>query len=457
VNHLSDDQLKQYEARTLSATDLLEMDDHLHSCDRCYDRFRALARPGEVFDFRTEGWEHGGPEDLLYRNLESYVDGRLRGQDLDRFESHLERCQACASEAQALLEIRSHLLQSSDIAPYQRAEPIKTWGSYLQTSGRARVAIAASAAVIAAALLFAASYEIASNRSSSLKSRIATLERENQELRQSSAEQNTLRAQLEALQLEHSNLQSLYDSEKKAFESIKKPPFGKGKPTLAESGIVVKIKDGQRNIEVGPGGQVSGIERLPQSLSALASSALLSRRPVTLPQLRLSSQGPALMGPSTDESFALIGPLGSAVTTDRPEFKWQPLAGAVSYHITLRDSRTGQEESGETGESRWAPPDPLVCGRLYYWQVKTEKGGREVVSPLPSQPPARFWVLSPRDVEKLERIKRRHSDSHLVLGVVYAKMGLIDDAIAEFRILSGENPGSEAIQGILNYLGSLRR
>ena len=457
MNHLSDDQLKRYEARTLSATDLLEMDDHLHGCDRCYDRFRALVRPGDVFEFRTGAWEHGGPEDLLYRYLESYVDGRLRGQDLDRFESHLESCQSCASEAQALMEIRSHLLQGGEIASYKRAEPVTRWGSYLPRSGRARVAIAASAAVIAAAVLFTAFYEIASNRSSSLKSRIATLERENQELRQSSAEQNTLRAQLEALQLEHSKLQSLYDSEKKAFESVKKPPSGTGKPNVVESGIAVKIKDGQRDIEVGPAGQIRGIDHLTQSLNSLAGLALLSGRPVTLPQLRLNSQGPALMGPSTDESFELSGPLGSAVTSDRPEFKWQAMAGAAKYHITLRDSSTNQQQSGETSETHWSPPQPLARGRLYYWQVKTEKEGREILSPLPTRPPARFWVLTSKDLDRLALIKRSHADSHLVLGVVYAKLGLIDDAIAEFRILSSQNPGSKPIQEIVDYLGSLRR
>jgi len=457
--HLSDWQLKQYETRAAAPTDLVEIDDHLHQCDSCYERLRAIAHPAPSFGFRTDELGDHRDGDPLYSYLESYVDGKLSGTELARIERHLENCESCAGEAEELLGIKSMIASQAEMSPSGPSRFARRPRLYMAESSRARKAAWVSAAIAAGAALLIGSYEAGSLRSRGLKAQVAAVEAENNRLRESIAEVEKRSAQqLEHLRQEHDELQRSYEASQRDLETLRNRPSPAGSNVSAGNRVTVEINDGQRLIALRRNGEIRGLEEMPQSLRELTRSALVTGRPLVLPQLKLSSERPALMGASSgEESFNLIGPLGTAVTSDRPEFKWHQMAGASVYQITLKDSSTNQQETAATGENRWTPSHPLVSGRLYYWQVKTEKEGREIVSPLPSQPTARFWVLSPKQQEHLEQLKRRYRDSHLVLGVAYANAGLVDEAIREFRILGVQNPGSEAVRRILSYLDTLRR
>jgi len=457
--HLSDWQLKQYETRAAEPADLVEIDDHLHECDSCYERFCSLARPADRFEFRAEYPDDQGGGDPLYRYLESYVDGRLSGTDLARFERHLEQCESCASEAEGLLEIKAMISTETAMAPVRRSSVARQPGLNMLESGRVRKAAWASAAVAGGAALLIGSYQAGSLRSRSLKSQVAVVEAENNRLRESLAELDQSAAlRVEQLRQEHDELKRSYEARQRELDTFKNRLNAAGSKINAGNRLTVGITDGQRRIALTRNGEISGLQDMPQSLRGLARSALMTGRPWTLPQLKLNGGRPSLMGTTVgEESFKLIGPLGTSVTSDRPEFRWQPLAGATVYQVTFKDSGTNQMETAITSENRWTPSHALVRGRLYYWQVKAEKQGREIVSPLPSQPPARFWVLSLKEQKHLEQIKRRYSDSHLVLGIAYAKAGLVDEATSEFRTLGDQNPESEAIRRVLSYLNTLRR
>src|SRR5215831_4717484 len=136
--HLSDWQLKQYETRAAEPADLVEIDDHLHECDSCYERLCSLARPADRFEFRDEYLDDQAGGDPLYRYLESYVDGRLSGTDLARFERHLEKCEPCASEAEGLLELKSMISTDTAMAPVRRSSVARQPG--MLESGRVRKA-----------------------------------------------------------------------------------------------------------------------------------------------------------------------------------------------------------------------------------------------------------------------------------------------------------------------------
>jgi hypothetical protein len=82
------------------------------------------------------------------------------------------------------------------------------------------------------------------------------------------------------------------------------------------------------------------------------------------------------------------------------------------------------------------------------------KDGREVKSPPIGQPDAKFSVLDRNKFNEIERARKAYSSSHLVLGTIYAKAGLINEARREFRALLDANPESQISRRIL---GSLTR
>ena len=85
----------------------------------------------------------------------------------------------------------------------------------------------------------------------------------------------------------------------------------------------------------------------------------------------------------------------------------------------------------------------LKRGRVYSWEVTAIKEGREITSPVAPSPPARFKVLDQARLDELERARRTYAGSHLLLGVLYANIGLVEDAQREFQALAAANPNSE--------------
>ena len=88
--------------------------------------------------------------------------------------------------------------------------------------------------------------------------------------------------------------------------------------------------------------------------------------------------------PQAKPVFALLGPLGE-VSDTRPEFSWQPVAGAVHYSIAVVDTRLHPvEHSHALHATVWRPHRPLHHGRTYLWQVTaTLPGGHKIVASAP--------------------------------------------------------------------------
>lgn len=94
--------------------------------------------------------------------------------------------------------------------------------------------------------------------------------------------------------------------------------------------------------------------------------------------------GAAAGAPQANSGFALLAPLGE-VTDTRPEFTWQPLAGAVHYSVVIVDTRLRPvQHSNALHTTAWRPRRPLHHGRTYFWQVTaTLPGGHKVVASAP--------------------------------------------------------------------------
>jgi hypothetical protein len=100
--------------------------------------------------------------------------------------------------------------------------------------------------------------------------------------------------------------------------------------------------------------------------------------------------------------------------------------------------------------------EPLKRGEVYLWQVKAIKDGRTVVTPSPPAPSAKFLVLGRAESDELSRARRDYGSSHLTLGLLYARSGLLDDAERELRALQRINPNSELARQLLKQIRELR-
>ena len=175
--------------------------------------------------------------------------------------------------------------------------------------------------------------------------------------------------------------------------------------------------------------------------------------PTELTQLR--GQAQTLMGASDDGAgFAVLAPVGEVVQEDRPLFRWQPVPGATRYSIAIFDAALNAvQHSPMLQATQWQPPQPLQRGLFYEWQVTaTLKDGTKVISPKPPSAEARIQILKQATADDLERYRRAHADSHLVLGILYAQAGMLTASETELAQIPSNDRRHDTAQMLLEKI-----
>jgi hypothetical protein len=224
----------------------------------------------------------------------------------------------------------------------------------------------------------------------------------------------------------------------------------------AGSQVSVALNDAGGVVALNKDGNLVGLGPLSPSQEKIVKTALTTGRmttPAWLAEIR--TRDDALMSGGTgQESFRLLSPVGTALRTDRPAFRWDPLAGATSYTVTVSDSNFNQvATSGPLSGTEWTLPRPLARGAVYNWEVTALKDGKEIVAPAPPAH-ASFRVVETTRLEELEQAER--ANSHLLSGVLSAGAGLLDDAERAFQKLANANPGSPVAVRLLESIKSAR-
>lgn len=98
ATHVSDEQLDRYRRRVADPSELLLVDEHIASCDRCYALVRA--DPNVVLPAA------GADEHLEYEALERYVDGTATPMERELADAHAALCQVCRMELRDLAGMR---------------------------------------------------------------------------------------------------------------------------------------------------------------------------------------------------------------------------------------------------------------------------------------------------------------------------------------------------------------
>lgn len=170
----------------------------------------------------------------------------------------------------------------------------------------------------------------------------------------------------------------------------------------------------------------------PAVRKAIASRAL--SYPPDLADLR-GKQATLLAESPEDVSFRVLEPAGEVVSDPRPLFRWQPLAGALSYSVAILDTKGNRLQTSPTlGLTQWKAAHPLQRGRVYQWKViATTKDGQSVIAPSFPRPKAKFRVIDQAKADELERFRQAHPEAHLVLGILYAEAGLLKNAEQELE------------------------
>ena len=146
---------------------------------------------------------------------------------------------------------------------------------------------------------------------------------------------------------------------------------------------LVALNDGGGRLTLSASGRVGGIEHVPDGYKAAIRAALQSQQLQTPNELSsLMGRGSILRGTGPDRTFPLLSPKGTIVETDRPHFRWGPLAGAEFYQAKVYGADGSiVGASKRLTELEWTPESPLPRGVRLSWQVRAHKDGHEVLAP----------------------------------------------------------------------------
>jgi hypothetical protein len=190
----------------------------------------------------------------------------------------------------------------------------------------------------------------------------------------------------------------------------------------------------------------------------LVDTALIDQRiapPEILRELRPSASSLRAVRRERRMNDALK-PAGVVVDTDRPAFSWAAVEGAKTYRVLVFAHGEEVARSEPLSVTSWQPSKPLARGGIFEWQVIASTPHGDVVLPPPEAPRALIGVLSAAAAEEIAAARRERPGETLLLGLLYARAGVIDRAEEELRVYAAKNPRSTAANSLLRCVAEWR-
>jgi len=426
TGHLSPVQLEDWRRRRLTPKELLGADDHLAECAECRRLVESALDNDAVALYAELAAEADVGTHPTFDESAAYVDGLLGGEERRVIEDHLASCAQCAPLVADLRAFRNEV--AGDLDREYRPEttaPTANWLTRIKAVLPAplfKIPIWVYAAAPALLLLAVAWWMAWRATPNERTTRIAG-----------------------------------------ASPTLAPSPsvnLGSPTPPTPEAALaVVKLNDGDSSLTLDANGRLAGVDQWPSDYQRLAREALTAQRVEKSPLLAgLSRPGSALMGGDDEgQGFAVIEPAGKVTLTDRQIFRWSRLSGASGYVVEVYDARFNRVLSSPLLTSlSWTAP-PLARGQVYSWQVRAIRDGQEYIAPRQTAPQAKFRVLDQATANEIARARRDYASSHLLLGLLYARAGLVAEAEQEFRALQKANPDSEVARKLLASVSGSRR
>lgn len=443
--HLTDAQLRRYRAGEMSPAELLRLDEHFADCASC----RGRVRTGEqlVASFAALAADLGLADShasahVSYEQLADLVDARLDDAARVGVENHLRACAACAEEARSLKAFGDSLTAA------EAATPLTAHASRRSLHERLRNLFAfsrpAAAWGLAAAALLLTAVGTAWLGRSYWRARTAP---ESAHVTPKSSPERGTSVGVDAANNDGSTAQT-------GKTTIDVSPLATPPPGAAAR-ETVSLRDGGGSVTLNSDGELTGVGWLSPAQAGAVKDALSTGRVATPEALAGPRAGrdtllrgsPEVGSPKT---FALAYPVGNVVASPRPRFAWQPLVGAERYVIDVYDESFNKVvTSGNVSGTEWTPASDLKRGAVYSWEVTAYTADGPSRAPAPPAPQARFRVLDESRAGELKRAEHAAPRSHLALGVLYARAGLLDEAEREFQLLTAANPRSAVARRLL--------
>jgi hypothetical protein len=422
-DHLTQTQIEDYSRRSLPALDLLSVSDHLGLCDACRRQVQRalngdaayLALRSELFDQTNLFSSHTARAHLTFEQIVGSVDATIAGEELQIVKDHMACCQQCLLAVEDLRAFKDQIgpeLERQDQLSPVSVTSEKGWHRWIMFWPKSLV----FGSALAALLLAASGWMV---------------------------------------------WQAITGTDREPVTSGTAPspapsvPISPGTTSGAATSIA-QLNDGAGQVRLDREGQLSGVDHLPPAYRQMVKSALTNQALEKSPLLAgLTPTGTTPRGGNDvmGDKFSLIEPVRTLTLSSRPVFRWARLNGAAGYVVEIYDEEFDMvATSPRIIGQRWRMRQPLKRGGVYYWQVKAIKNGRELVSPQPPSKQAKFRILDEAKANELERTRRAYASSHLLLGLLYAQAGLLDEAEAEFQALQKANPNSAIADQLLQQV-----
>jgi hypothetical protein len=183
---------------------------------------------------------------------------------------------------------------------------------------------------------------------------------------------------------------------------------------------------------------------------ALVAAAVKSGSlPLPADLVMLYAANDIVRGPEGDA--ARVQPAGKVVDDVRPRFSW-PARDGATYTVFIFDGPREIVRSRALRETQWTPERALPRGRLLTWQVEAARGDLVETLPHPPAPPASLRIASERDHRDLDHARQRYGDDDLLLGVLYARAGMLDESAAALRRAVRTHPEAVTLLRRLPYI-----
>lgn len=450
-SHLTEQQVEAYRRRGLAASERGACERHLAACDACLRRVIDTAHNGIAFTSLTEALLPSAGEEpfhLSREELKRYAAGGLDQADSVIFESHMEDCAECSGAARQLVLIDSGSTTQQEDGSRRHA-PKTVWERFkdsvlpsLRPAHAVGIALAC-VGVLLGILWIQSRFSGVQNQPS--PSQIASdAKNQNQPVTPSSDGQSVHQPPAET---------AGRDDKQVAVEAANRNPAASPpEQTRAAPETVVSLVDGKRIVTLDARGNLAGLEGLDSSIRREVVTALYGdglKKPDALgalnaPRIKLLDQSSDVL------NFNLLGPTSVIIVDDQPTFHWQPLNGATNYTVSVFDSNFNPVLRSEPQTAtQWSPPVSLERGKIYFWEVTAARDGQEITSPAAPAPRAQFKILEAEKLVEINQAKKAHPDSHLVLGILHARAGLLEEAEREFQLLAKANPRSPVARRLL--------
>ena len=461
--HLTARKVERYSGRALSPLELIETDAHLAACGTCRQLLSEKEEAGAAIKHLRAGLRAEETAELEHPShvqLAAHADRQLDEVDRELIDGHLLLCSECAGvmhDLQGFLEMPVSAPAETAVgyqAEERRAQSrrsllqslLSSWRSY--TEWMPLRAVGAAAALLlfvgVGALVW---YKVREKTAEG--TRVARVSPP--PVADASPQPTSEAVPSPTIEPPGRNVGAAEGGQRPRPPAKRNSTRTGDRPTVAP--------EGGARVNVDGGDIVNGLASLSPTDRQAVERALQTQR-IEAPALLASVSGGAETlrgGGGQGVAFPVVSPVGTAVITDRPTFRWRALSGASSYVVSVYDRDFRKvAASAPQATTEWTIAQPLTRGQVYSWHVSASREGQEVTSPEQPAPEAKFVVLDAAKAEELSRARQVSKGSHLTMGTLYARAGLLDEAEREFQSALRESPGSKVARKLLLSVQALR-